>query len=196
MNCGHIFWTLVNRTQPLIASGQCSSPTTLVRIPFRRVFSFAMLPNRSRPAIRRSHFSRRFSWYGEDRSEHLHGFLKCEIFFNICRYIQRRVPNMRSKMLMPTIQVMCLMWAFYCSLSRITDHRHHWWDVVCGAILGILFSILTVSIGALNSTRFLNIWCPYFLWTDFFFIKKKVFSRHFLVYLGKQNSDIYLYNLH
>ncbi|KAJ3648835.1 hypothetical protein Zmor_020607 [Zophobas morio] len=31
----------------------------------------------------------------------------------------------------------CFAWSFICSLSRITDKRHHWWDVAAGATLGL-----------------------------------------------------------
>lgn len=62
----------------------------------------------------------------------------------ICRYIHRRVPQLRSRLLVPTIQTLMFFWACFCGFSRIVDHRHHWWDVLLGAMLGILFAVLTV----------------------------------------------------
>ncbi|XP_060868531.1 phospholipid phosphatase 1-like isoform X1 [Metopolophium dirhodum] len=46
----------------------------------------------------------------------------------------------RSLLLMPVLQAMCMLWAMFCSLTRITDHRHHWWDVLAGSIIGIMIS--------------------------------------------------------
>lgn len=51
---------------------------------------------------------------------------------------------MRSKYLLPTIQGLFLLYAMLCSISRITDNRHHWWDVMIGAKFGLLFGVLTV----------------------------------------------------
>lgn len=31
------------------------------------------------------------------------------------------------------------------SFSRITDHRHHWWDVLCGSILGAAIALYFVN---------------------------------------------------
>jgi len=51
-----------------------------------------------------------------------------------------------ATLLCPWLQLMCLSWASFCGVSRITDHRHHWWDVLFGAILGSVFAVATVSI--------------------------------------------------
>lgn len=47
--------------------------------------------------------------------------------------------------MLPTLHTMFLFWACVCSFSRIVDHRHHWWDVLVGASLGVGFGILTVT---------------------------------------------------
>lgn len=39
--------------------------------------------------------------------------------------------------------IYCVL-AIFCSISRITDHRHHWWDVLSGALLGTLCAYLTI----------------------------------------------------
>lgn len=37
------------------------------------------------------------------------------------------------------------MWGVTCSLTRIGDNRHHWWDVLAGTVLGLFFGMLTVA---------------------------------------------------
>ncbi|XP_056639598.1 phospholipid phosphatase 2-like [Diorhabda sublineata] len=40
----------------------------------------------------------------------------------------------------------CITWSLLCSLSRITDRRHHWWDVLIGSILGIGIAFYSIRI--------------------------------------------------
>lgn len=54
---------------------------------------------------------------------------------------------------MPLLQVLCIVYACVCSLSRLTDHRHHWWDVLAGAVMGVLTVLYTVSIYFVEITR-------------------------------------------
>lgn len=46
----------------------------------------------------------------------------------------------------PWLQCLAVLWGIGCSLSRITDNRHHWWDVAIGSLLGLLFSLFTVRV--------------------------------------------------
>lgn len=55
--------------------------------------------------------------------------------FGVC-FLRRRVAVWASSLLAPALQCACLAWAALCSLSRVTDRRHHWWDVLAGAVLG------------------------------------------------------------
>jgi hypothetical protein len=64
-------------------------------------------------------------------------------------FIQRRVPNI-TFLLVPWLQCLCLMWAMICSFTRITDHRHHWWDVLAGFVLGAFMAVFTVSLSNHN----------------------------------------------
>ncbi|KAJ8942706.1 hypothetical protein NQ318_023438 [Aromia moschata] len=51
--------------------------------------------------------------------------------------IQTRLPTNRTGVLMkPFLILVCLTWSLVCSLTRITDRRHHWWDVLAGMLLG------------------------------------------------------------
>lgn len=64
----------------------------------------------------------------------------------IFRFLQMRSPRIRSRLLVPTVQCVFLLFAALCSVSRITDHRHHWWDVLIGASIGTLFAVFAVNI--------------------------------------------------
>ncbi|GJQ66415.1 hypothetical protein Trydic_g4429 [Trypoxylus dichotomus] len=44
----------------------------------------------------------------------------------------------------PFFMVVLLSWGPLCGLTRITDRRHHWWDVLAGAIVGIAGAIYTI----------------------------------------------------
>ncbi|XP_021923139.1 phospholipid phosphatase 3-like isoform X1 [Zootermopsis nevadensis] len=60
-------------------------------------------------------------------------------------FIQRRVPKNITFALVPWLHCLCLMWAMICSFTRITDHRHHWWDVLAGFVMGAIMATFTVK---------------------------------------------------
>lgn len=55
----------------------------------------------------------------------------------ICWYLQKRVKS-ESPFMIPFIQTILICISYYGSISRVLDHRHHWWDVLAGAVVGIL----------------------------------------------------------
>ncbi|KAG5682798.1 hypothetical protein PVAND_012126 [Polypedilum vanderplanki] len=61
-------------------------------------------------------------------------------------YLQCRLPKLKSMFLVPFVQVLLALWVSLCSVSRVTDHRHHWTDVIGGIILGVVFAIYTCHI--------------------------------------------------
>lgn len=67
-----------------------------------------------------------------------------------CAYVvQSRMPTVRTgRLFKPFLVVACLTWGIVCSLTRITDRRHHWWDVLAGSCLG--------GFGAFYSLRLLH----------------------------------------
>lgn len=70
--------------------------------------------------------------------------LICSVLF--CQgYLQARVCSLRPRVLGPFLQALVVSWSLVCSLSRITDHRHHWWDVLAGSILGAIMAYYSVS---------------------------------------------------
>ncbi|XP_026739938.1 putative phosphatidate phosphatase [Trichoplusia ni] len=58
-------------------------------------------------------------------------------------YIRRRTSRPSSKTIR-LIQAVCIASAVICSVSRMTDHRHHWWDVLAGATLATPILFYTV----------------------------------------------------
>lgn len=70
----------------------------------------------------------------------------------ICWYLQRRVQS-QSLFLVPFMQTSLVCLAFFGSISRIFDHRHHWWDVLTGAIVGVVTTYHAVSNG--NEPKFM-----------------------------------------
>lgn len=56
---------------------------------------------------------------------------------------RRMLPNV-TLLLVPWLQGLFLLWALTCSLTRITDHRHHWWDVMAGAVVGVASALYTI----------------------------------------------------
>ncbi|CRK90725.1 CLUMA_CG004418, isoform C [Clunio marinus] len=61
-------------------------------------------------------------------------------------YLQCRIPKLQSIFLLPFIQCLLMVWTCLCSISRITDNRHHWYDVLCGGLLGVIFAFYTCHI--------------------------------------------------
>jgi membrane-associated phospholipid phosphatase len=47
-------------------------------------------------------------------------------------------------LVVPLLQILCLVYAAVCALTRVTDHRHHWWDVLVGAVMGLGAVLYTV----------------------------------------------------
>ena len=57
-------------------------------------------------------------------------------------YLQRRLQQPLLKRL---LQLAFASFAVVASASRISDRRHHWWDVAVGCALGTLSAILAVK---------------------------------------------------
>ncbi|KAH9510123.1 metalloendopeptidase [Bulinus truncatus] len=52
-------------------------------------------------------------------------------------YLEKRLKSKNFILFCPTLQLAAFAMAFYTCLSRISDYKHHWSDVLVGAILGI-----------------------------------------------------------
>jgi len=62
----------------------------------------------------------------------------------IAWYLQKRIKS-RNVLWLPLIQALLISLAYFGSISRVFDHRHHAIDVTVGSIVGILTCIHAVS---------------------------------------------------
>lgn len=59
-------------------------------------------------------------------------------------YLQARLNISSSLLLKPVLQIAALSLALLCGISRISDYKHHWSDVLTGFILGTLVAYMMV----------------------------------------------------
>lgn len=69
-------------------------------------------------------------------------------------YLQCRIPKIQSLFIVPFIQVILALIVSLCSVSRVTDNRHNWVDVIGGIILGAFFAIYTCHVLLNNFSRY------------------------------------------
>ena len=60
-------------------------------------------------------------------------------------YLQRRFTWQGMTLLRPFLQAVFLLMSLYTCLSRISDYKHHWSDVLAGGLLGAVVALLVVS---------------------------------------------------
>ncbi|XP_068083418.1 phospholipid phosphatase 1 [Anabrus simplex] len=75
-----------------------------------------------------------------------HAALACYNALFVMWFIQIRVPGNLTCSLVPWLHYLCVEWALVCSITRITDFRHHWWDVLGGGFLGVTIAIFTMRL--------------------------------------------------
>ncbi|XP_071394581.1 phospholipid phosphatase 1-like isoform X2 [Centroberyx affinis] len=66
----------------------------------------------------------------------------CMLFLVL--YIQARLKSEWARLLRPTIQFFLISTALYVGLSRVSDYKHHWSDVLAGLLQGAVVAALTV----------------------------------------------------
>ncbi|XP_036384100.1 phospholipid phosphatase 1-like isoform X2 [Megalops cyprinoides] len=80
----------------------------------------------------------RLSFY----SGHSSFSMYCMLFLAL--YIQARLQTEWARLLRPTLQFFLIAASVYVGLSRVSDYKHHWSDVLTGLIQGALMAILIV----------------------------------------------------
>lgn len=59
-------------------------------------------------------------------------------------YLQARIKTSKYGIPKSLLQFLVIAMAAYCALSRVSDYKHHWSDVLAGTLLGITVATLTV----------------------------------------------------
>ncbi|XP_050305429.1 phospholipid phosphatase 1-like isoform X2 [Anthonomus grandis grandis] len=61
--------------------------------------------------------------------------------------VQSRLPIHRTGSAVKLLMIgICLTFGLTCSLTRITDRRHHWWDVLIGTIIAFVGAAYSISL--------------------------------------------------
>uniref|UniRef100_A0A3B3ZEH6 Phospholipid phosphatase 1 n=1 Tax=Periophthalmus magnuspinnatus TaxID=409849 RepID=A0A3B3ZEH6_9GOBI len=80
----------------------------------------------------------RLSFY----SGHSSFSMYCMLFLAL--YLQARLQVEWARLLRPTLQFFLIAASVYTGLSRVSDYKHHWSDVLTGLLQGALMAILVV----------------------------------------------------
>ncbi|XP_019373803.1 PREDICTED: phospholipid phosphatase 1, partial [Gavialis gangeticus] len=81
----------------------------------------------------------RLSFY----SGHSSFSMYCMLFLAL--YLQARMKGDWARLLRPTVQFGLVAASIYVGLSRVSDYKHHWSDVLTGLIQGAVVAILVVA---------------------------------------------------
>lgn len=65
-------------------------------------------------------------------------------------YVQARLRWKWARLLRPTVQFFLVAFAVYVGYTRVSDHKHHWSDVLVGLLQGALVACLMVSPACLS----------------------------------------------
>uniref|UniRef100_A0A1I8MLF6 Phosphatidic acid phosphatase type 2/haloperoxidase domain-containing protein n=1 Tax=Musca domestica TaxID=7370 RepID=A0A1I8MLF6_MUSDO len=63
----------------------------------------------------------------------------------VALYLQKRMHWRRSDLTRHFIQFTLIMVAWFTALSRIMDNWHHWSDVLCGSLIGVVAALITAN---------------------------------------------------
>nr|CAH7715529.1 unnamed protein product [Callosobruchus chinensis] len=61
-------------------------------------------------------------------------------------YLQKRMTWNGSTLLKHTLQFLGVLSAVFTAMTRVSDYKHHWSDVLCGLLLGALVASVTGSL--------------------------------------------------
>lgn len=60
-------------------------------------------------------------------------------------YLQARMTWDGSKLLKHTLQFLALTAAIFTAMTRVSDYKHHWSDVLAGVVFGVIAACLVVT---------------------------------------------------
>jgi len=60
-------------------------------------------------------------------------------------YLQLRMKWKGSKLLRHFLQFLCLLMAWFTAMTRVSNYKHHWSDVLAGSTLGTVSALVVVS---------------------------------------------------
>lgn len=61
-------------------------------------------------------------------------------------YLQKRMTWDGSKLLRHTMQFLAVLSSVFTAMTRVSDYKHHWSDVLCGLLLGTTVAWIVVSV--------------------------------------------------
>lgn len=62
----------------------------------------------------------------------------------LAMYLQLRIKWKGSKLLKHLLQLICLLMAWFTAMTRISNYKHHWSDVLAGSTLGTIVALLVM----------------------------------------------------
>ncbi|KAL9921177.1 wunen isoform 2-T3 [Glossina fuscipes fuscipes] len=76
----------------------------------------------------------------------------------LAMYLQSRMTWQGSKLLRHFLQFCFIMVAWYTALSRVSDYKHHWSDVLAGTVIGSLLAIVVPYLMPDNCFKLDTVW--------------------------------------
>nr|QDQ16936.1 wunen 3 [Danaus plexippus] len=92
-----------------------------------------------------------------DRTEHMgdmhmsflsgHSAWSAFTMFYLALYLEKRVVWRGTRVLRHSLQFVAVMLSWFTALSRVSDYKHHWSDVLAGYFMGMTFAVLVWTWG-------------------------------------------------